>query len=727
MIAQTVSPVLPYATNEALQRHIRLTAVEHLLSILHYNLPVEWSEVAGLLDMLDSAQRQLPPASDERTASFLPELIGKVRTAATWNTQITELMRKTIIATLDDLDNDPYATLPPVGGGSQDNDETPDMESIKALVNAAWNALYITSNADTPEAHAFAYQQIDNAFAALSRLRDMVGKEDDPYANLPPMGGGAHTAAEEAEYIVSLSKENECSLVTGYGGGVIHWKQLADAIQSARNILNAGDNTWTGYAVMEMPANVTVARWAADDPYANLPAIGGGSHTAAELTPTRATSQKRDNQRAERNAQQEAYHAHATAQVGEIADILGDMGFENIHKHNSLQVWMWESEHATIKQTPYTVRIYNGRRVRYGKHADAKLTNRMEHGWCQDGEATGYAAGIVAALLPLLETPDPYMQALDAMERKATMNTYDVMRAAAGFKTEQTVTAANEHDAALTMARGPLSLMGFTGKRWVYEDEQSDALISVEIRTDEQEISHDEPANAYTLATPSPEGGLQTILAVSRYDADPAISGGSQVLTEDDYCLIDGPARYSLEDASPLAAGNALIAEANRCIQNAYDCVVRQNMSTESRNRIVNDANATLSAARHLTLVCTDHRASIDAEEMDRLMEELRILHHVCLVPPAGLLPRMNDLGILKAWYAFRHMLGHDRTTCTVTFNNDARETFTAHGIVIARKMAQNATACGLTDCATIHETPKHKPAVFRERWQDGTRIATYA
>jgi hypothetical protein len=51
-------------------------------------------------------------------------------------------------------------------------------EYIRLLVNQAWNDLYITSDADTPEAHAFACQQINKAFQSLSALRDIVGKEE---------------------------------------------------------------------------------------------------------------------------------------------------------------------------------------------------------------------------------------------------------------------------------------------------------------------------------------------------------------------------------------------------------------------------------------------------------------------------------------------------------------------------------------------------------------------
>jgi len=173
----------------------------------------------------------------------------------------------------------------------------------------------------------------------------------------------------------------------------------------------------------------------AADPYANIPAIGGGAHTAADLQPrTRATSQKRDNQRAERAAINDRYHAHAEQHAPDVAAILADFGFtvisEKLSGETPVTIWQdtnpathptVEAEHiahATIKQTPYSLRIYNGQPARLPRHGDAELINRVEHGWCACGDARGYAAGLADAILRLIEVPDPYMQALDAMEAR---------------------------------------------------------------------------------------------------------------------------------------------------------------------------------------------------------------------------------------------------------------------------------------------------------------------
>ena len=54
-------------------------------------------------------------------------------------------------------------------------------DSIRALTDAAWNALYVTS--DLNENHdaddiAFTNQKINDAFAAISRLRDILREVD---------------------------------------------------------------------------------------------------------------------------------------------------------------------------------------------------------------------------------------------------------------------------------------------------------------------------------------------------------------------------------------------------------------------------------------------------------------------------------------------------------------------------------------------------------------------
>jgi hypothetical protein len=159
-----------------------------------------------------------------------------------------------------------------------------------------------------------------------------------------------------------------------------------------------------------------------NDPYANLPSVGGGAHTAAELSPNRATTQKRDNDRAERARITDAYHHNATTQAQAVATLLGDLGFVIVEQHECDDVpvttWYDDDDKCTIKQTPYTIKVYNGRPSYVRGKGDAKLVNRVDHGWViEHTDNASYSAGVAAALLPLLETPDPLMSAIDAMEQ----------------------------------------------------------------------------------------------------------------------------------------------------------------------------------------------------------------------------------------------------------------------------------------------------------------------
>ena len=180
-------------------------------------------------------------------------------------------------------------------------------------------------------------------------------------------------------------------------------RNLARVLESLRSLVQ----TWQA-------EQAKAAEIIATEPISDYQAPAG---SAAKVTANRATSQKRDNQRAARNAAEEAYRANADTQADQIADHLQDLGFVYVsHKEiDGVAVTIWQNDAATVKQTPYTIRIYNGHPKRCGRHADAALINRMEHGWCQSGESTGYAAGIAAALLPLIETPDPPMEAQDAV------------------------------------------------------------------------------------------------------------------------------------------------------------------------------------------------------------------------------------------------------------------------------------------------------------------------
>ena len=55
-------------------------------------------------------------------------------------------------------------------------------DAIKTLVEAAWDELYVTSDLNdnhTAADLAFTNQRINNAFAALSRLRNIVNDPDN--------------------------------------------------------------------------------------------------------------------------------------------------------------------------------------------------------------------------------------------------------------------------------------------------------------------------------------------------------------------------------------------------------------------------------------------------------------------------------------------------------------------------------------------------------------------
>lgn len=122
----------------------------------------------------------------------------------------------------------------------------------------------------------------------------------------------------------------------------------------------------------------------------------------ARTSANRATSQKRDNQRAERDAQREAYRNAANEHVTDMAAILADAGFTVAEERDSgdtpVTIWHDTDGLATIKQTPYTVRIYNGRPARMGKKADAVFVNRVSCGWNPDYTYTpnGHAEGVAA-------------------------------------------------------------------------------------------------------------------------------------------------------------------------------------------------------------------------------------------------------------------------------------------------------------------------------------------
>lgn len=127
-------------------------------------------------------------------------------------------------------------------------------------------------------------------------------------------------------------------------------------------------------------------------------------------TRNRATSQKRDNQRAERALQREQYHNAAGEQSATMSAVIADAGFTAAEERDCsgtpVTIWHDATGLATIKQTPYSVRVYNGRPARMGKRADAGFTYRVAWGWQPSGTGTGEAAGVAALIEASIDIDD---------------------------------------------------------------------------------------------------------------------------------------------------------------------------------------------------------------------------------------------------------------------------------------------------------------------------------
>lgn len=123
-----------------------------------------------------------------------------------------------------------------------------------------------------------------------------------------------------------------------------------------------------------------------------------------------STTQARETIRAERHAAHERYMNAASDTVSAVASILTGLGFAAVETvdRDGTPVTTWHDLEAlaTVKQTPYTVKFYNGRPARLRKSADAEYVYRVEHGWQPRGHAAGYVAGIAAAFEQLIESDD---------------------------------------------------------------------------------------------------------------------------------------------------------------------------------------------------------------------------------------------------------------------------------------------------------------------------------
>lgn len=149
--------------------------------------------------------------------------------------------------------------------------------------------------------------------------------------------------------------------------------------------------------------------------YYNYNPATGRTITKKAKNPNRATSQAKDNERAERAMQRETYKTNAQSDVASVNAALDLAGFTPAESRDvptgtldetTVTIWHDADGMATIKQTPYTIRIYNGRPARMGKTAPASFVRRMACGWSRDyakfsGDA-GYADGIASFLASLI-------------------------------------------------------------------------------------------------------------------------------------------------------------------------------------------------------------------------------------------------------------------------------------------------------------------------------------
>lgn len=443
---------------------------------------------------------------------------------------------------------DPYASIPAIGGGSHDADTwtrhyirtgtiantsteilTSDdvdfsTETLAIVMSAPYYDCVIERNSAGELVHiTYSLDTYDGGHERFTYTRNT-----DRYADLPPIGGGSHDA--DATPSPEFIAETEAGELLATGDHDTCYNAACDYVASPIEQLTPGGVWQSRYVrrgvrtiVRHVATNARAASffnaWQAEDTGttygpAFIPASSPDPEPSASAKKPRTatTSQKRDNQRAARAAINEAYHASATTHAPELATILADLGFTIVEtiERGDTPVTIWQSDDATIKQTPYTIRVYNGQPKRLPRHGDAEIINSVEAGWIMRTQPTGYASGIVAAILPLIETPDPYMQATEAggAEQSAPMP--------AGCR--------------MCAKRAALNGDGYCSKCDAiladYPPRFAEAMTSYALDDDEMPAD-EETANAYTLATRSPEGGRQTIIAVSHHSIpNPVLIGG---------------------------------------------------------------------------------------------------------------------------------------------------------------------------------------------------------